>query len=173
MSGYLHLLWQSLGPSRLLQMALLHSFYDWAIFHCVQLYHMFFIHSSVNGYLSCLWVLTIVNSAAVNIRVHVWYWTRVFSKYVPRMGLQGPLKSWLIGKDSDSGRDWGQEEKGTTEDEMAGGITDWMDVSLSELRELGMDREAWPAVIHGVTKSRTRLSNWTELKVVWYLFLVF
>jgi len=50
--------------------------------------------------------------------------------------------------------DWGQEEKGTTEDEMAG-ITDSMDVSLSELRELGMDREAWRGMIHGVTKSRT------------------
>ena len=39
------------------------------------------------------------------------------------------------------------------------GITDWMDVSLSELRELVMVREAWCAVIHGVTKSRTRLSD--------------
>ena len=39
------------------------------------------------------------------------------------------------------------------------GITDLMDVSLSELRELVMDREAWLAVIHGVTKSRTRRSN--------------
>ena len=62
-----------------------------------------------------------------------------------------------IGKDSDAGRDWGQEKKGTTEDEMAG----WhhrLD-GLSELRELVMDREAWRASIHGVAKSRTRLSN--------------
>ena len=60
---------------------------------------------------------------------------------------------------TDAGRDWGQEEKGMTEDEMAGWHPDWMDVSLSELRELVMDREAWGAGIHGLTKSRTRLRD--------------
>ena len=43
------------------------------------------------------------------------------------------------------------------------GITDWMNVGLGELQELVMDREAWCAVIHGVAKSQTRLSNLTEL----------
>ena len=43
------------------------------------------------------------------------------------------------------------------------GITDSMDVSVSELREMVMDREAWCAAIHGVAKRRTRLSDWTEL----------
>ena len=54
--------------------------------------------------------------------------------------------------------DWGQEEKRTAEDEMVDGITDSRAVSLSELRELVMDREAWRSAIHDVPKSRTRLS---------------
>ena len=68
-------------------------------------------------------------------------------------------KSSLIGKDSDAGRDWGQEEKGTTEGETAGCITDTMDMILSELWEMVMNRDAWRALIHGVAKCGTRLSD--------------
>ena len=53
------------------------------------------------------------------------------------------------------------------------GITDSMDVSLGELRELVMDRKAWRAVIHGVSKSRTWLSDWTELVRKWKIILMF
>ena len=52
-----------------------------------------------------------------------------------------------------------QEEKGTTEDKMVGAITDSMDMSLSKLWELLIDWEAWRAVVHGVAKSRIRLSD--------------
>ena len=75
-------------------------------------------------------------------------------------------KSWLIGKDSDAGRDWGQEEKGTTEDEMAGWHHRLDGREFEWTPGLVMDREAWRAVIHGVAKSQTWLIDWTELKSI-------
>ena len=74
------------------------------------------------------------------------------------------VKNWLIWKDSDAGKNWRQEEKGMTEDEMVGWHTDSMGMSLSKFRELVIDREAWRAAVHVVTKIWTWPSNWTELK---------
>ena len=72
-------------------------------------------------------------------------------------------KSWLIGKDSDAGRDWGRRRRRRQRVRWLDGITDSVHVSLSELQEVVMDREAWYTAIPGVAKSQTRLSNWNEL----------
>ena len=73
--------------------------------------------------------------------------------------------SWLTWKYPDAGKDWGQEEKGMTEDELDG-ITNTMGMWLGGLQELVMDRETWHAAIHGVAKSQTLVSDWTELKTL-------
>ena len=68
-------------------------------------------------------------------------------------------KSQLIRKYLDAGKDWRQEEKGTTEDEMVDGIINSMDMSLSKLWEIVKDRDAWSAAVHGISISRTWLNN--------------
>ena len=67
------------------------------------------------------------------------------------------MKNRFTGKDPDAGKDWRQEEKGETEDEMLDNITDSMDTSVSKFQETVKVREAWCAAVHGVTKSRTQL----------------
>ena len=79
-------------------------------------------------------------------------------------------KSWLIWKDPDARKDWGQEEKGMTEYEMVDGVTESMDMGLGGLQGLVIDREAWCAVVHGVAKSWTQLSDWTDINICTFLY---
>ena len=70
-------------------------------------------------------------------------------------------KSQLTGKDPDVGKDLGQEEKGMTEDEMVGWYHLLSDMSLNKLQEIVKDREAWSAAVYRVTKTKTKISDWT------------
>ena len=73
----------------LLQMTLFHSFNGWVIFHCVYIYYILFIHSSVDGHLGCFHVLIIINYTAMNVGVYGFFQTMLFSGYMPRSGITG------------------------------------------------------------------------------------
>ena len=90
--------------------------------------------------------------------------------FVGRTDAEDPIlwppdgKSWFTGKDPDTGKDWRQEEKGTTEDKIVGWHHRLMDIHLTKLWEIVKDKEAWWAAGNSFTKSQTQLSDWTMNK---------
>ena len=125
-------------------------------------------HQSIN----CIWTVVLEKTPLdckeiqpVNPKGnHYWIFTgRTHAEAETPILWPPDVKNWLIWQDPDAGKDWRQEQKGTTEDEMVGWHHRLDGHEFAQAPGVVMDREAWRAAVHGVAKSRTQLSDWTEL----------
>ena len=96
-----------------------------------------------------------INPKVLNIHWKDWCWCWISNTLAD-------AKNWFIGKDPDAGKDWRQEVKGTTEDEMVGWYHWLCGHEFEQFQELVMDKEAWHAIVHGVAKNHTWLSDWID-----------
>ena len=97
LSDLLYWVWQSLGPSMLLEMALFHSFYGWEIFYCIYIAHLYrFICQWIYRWLPCLDYLAIVNGAAVSTVLYAFFQIIIFSRYMTLSGIPGSYVSSII-----------------------------------------------------------------------------
>ena len=108
----------------------------------------------------------IMTQSLYNYTSHSWHFTT--SPLTPSIFSLTTLYYLIIRKDSDAGKDWKQEEKGTTEDKMVGWHHQHNGHGFGGLWELVMDRKAWSAVVLWVMMSWTQLSKWTELNWIYY-----